>query len=326
MAHELVTQVAHLSIHDQTLEIQMCKTQDGHRWGVVAAAGLEANEAILDNVDAADAVCEAELVESGKELDRVGVCFVGGGELDGNALIEVDGDVGRLVGCIEGTVGHGPHVVGRGDIWILEDAGFVAAVGQVGVHAPWLSLGRGYGNVVLLGVVEQILPALEAIAELGQPPRGNDLDGGLEGVEGQLEADLVVTLTGAAVGDEAATFLLSNADLGASNNGAGQRGAEEVAALIRSVALHSAEAEFFDKLLLQVENDHLQRANLERLLLHLVPRLLLADVGEEAHDLISFLFADMLVWMFTQHCYEIGVPMSHLRMVEVSRPPGGESS
>jgi hypothetical protein len=68
---------------------------------------------------------------------------------------------------------------------------------------------------VLLSIVEQILSALEAVAELGQPPGRNDLDGGLEGVEGQLEADLVITLAGAAVRDEAALLLLGNPDLGA---------------------------------------------------------------------------------------------------------------
>ena len=166
---------------------------------------------------------------------------------------------------------------------------FVAAVSQVGVHGPRLRLCRGDGNAVLLGIVQQILPALEAVAELGQPPRRNDLDGGLQCVEGQLEADLVVALAGAAMRDEATALLLSDADLGAGDDRAGKRGAQQVAALVGGVTLHGAEAQLLDELLLQVENDHLQRANLERLLLHLVPRLLLAHVGEEAHDLISFL-------------------------------------
>jgi hypothetical protein len=146
--------------------------------------------------------------------------------------------------------------------------GFVAAVSQVGIHGPRLCLGRCDGDAVLLGIVEQILPALEAVAELGQPPRRNDLDGGLEGVEGQLEADLVVALAGAAVRNEAALFLLG---------------------FVRCIALHRAEAELLDEFLLQVEDDHLQRADLERLLLDLVPGLFLANIGEEAHDLISFL-------------------------------------
>lgn len=168
---------------------------------------------------------------------------------------------------------------------------FVAAVSQVGVHAPWLCLGRSDGNVVLSSVVEQVLAALETVAELGQPPGRNDLDGRLDGVESELEADLVIALARAAVGDEVAAFLLGDADLRAGNDWTSQAGSEQVATLVCGVALDGAETELLDKLLLQVENDHLQRANLERLLLHFLPRLLLADIGEEAHDLIPFLFA-----------------------------------
>ena len=143
---------------------------------------------------------------------------------------------------------------------------------------------------MLLSVVQQILPALETVAELGQPPGRNDLDGRLKCVEGQLKADLVVALAGAAMRDKLAAFLLCDADLCAGDDGAGQAGSEQVAALVGGVALNSAEAKLFDELFLQVEDDHLQRTNLERLLLDLIPRLFLADVGEKAHDLITFLF------------------------------------
>jgi hypothetical protein len=82
-------------------------------------------------------------------------------------------------------------------------------VGEVLVHGPGLGLGGGDGNALLLGVVEQVLTALEALVEDGVAPRGNGLDVGLKGVEGKLEANLVITLTGAAVGDgEAALALL----------------------------------------------------------------------------------------------------------------------
>ena len=85
---------------------------------------------------------------------------------------------------------------------------------------------------MLLSIVEEILPALEAVAEFGQPPWRNDLDGRLECVESQLEADLVVALACAAVRDESAAFLLRNADLCAGDDWAGQRGPEEVAAFV----------------------------------------------------------------------------------------------
>jgi hypothetical protein len=126
---------------------------------------------------------------------------------------------------------------------------------QIGVHGPGLRLRRRDRNLVLGGIVEQILPALEALAELGQPPWCNDLDGRLERVEGQLEADLVVALAGAAVRHKVAVLLLGDANLGASDDGAGERGAEEVAAFVCGIALDGAEAELLDELFLQVEDD-----------------------------------------------------------------------
>jgi hypothetical protein len=79
---ELVAQGADLAVHDEAFEVEMSELEDRHGGGVVAAAGFEADEAVFDNVDAADAVGVAELVESGEELDGVGVGLFGGGELD----------------------------------------------------------------------------------------------------------------------------------------------------------------------------------------------------------------------------------------------------
>jgi hypothetical protein len=90
------------------------------------------------------------------------------------------------------------------------------------VHAPWLALGAGHGNALLGSVVEQVVAALEAVVEDGVPPGCDDLDAGLESVEGQLEADLVVTLASAAVGDGEAALLLGDGDLGTGDDGAGE--------------------------------------------------------------------------------------------------------
>jgi hypothetical protein len=106
----------------------------------------------------------------------------------------------------------------------LVDTGLVTAVGQVLVHAPGLALCAGDGNARLLGVVKKILATLEAVVEDGVAPWGNDLDGGLEGVEAQLEADLVVTLASAAVRDGETALLLGHGNLGAGDNGTGKRG------------------------------------------------------------------------------------------------------
>ncbi len=81
-------------------------TQDGGTGRLVAAARLDADEAVLDNVDAADAVLASELVEGEEEdVDGVGVLLAGGGDLDlgGDALLELDDDGSR--GCLGAVSG-----------------------------------------------------------------------------------------------------------------------------------------------------------------------------------------------------------------------------
>lgn len=127
--------------------------------------------------DTANAVLLAELVEEAEELDRVGGSLLGSHDLDGNTLLEVDGDVGGLVRSVERRDSLGPHVLGGSDIGVLEHAGLVTAVRIVVVHAVRLGLGRGDGDALLRGVVEQVVAALETLEEGGVTPGGDDWGG-----------------------------------------------------------------------------------------------------------------------------------------------------
>lgn len=44
---KLVAQIAHAGVHDETLDVQMCASEDCHGWGVIAASGFEADETVL---------------------------------------------------------------------------------------------------------------------------------------------------------------------------------------------------------------------------------------------------------------------------------------
>jgi hypothetical protein len=97
-------------------------------------------------------------------------------------------------------------------------------VRKVLVHRPGLRLGLEDGHTRGSGVIEQVSAARKAVVELGQTPWRNDLDVGLQSVEGELETDLVVALASAAVGDGEAALLLGDRDLRTGNDGTGQRG------------------------------------------------------------------------------------------------------
>lgn len=61
------------------------------------------------------------------------------------------------------------------------------------------------------------------------------MDGGLKSIESQLEADLVISFAGAAVGDELTALGLGDCDLGSSNDWSSEGGSEEVDILVASV-------------------------------------------------------------------------------------------
>lgn len=167
---------------------------------------------ITYNVDTADAVAAGNGVGGEEELNRVSdsllLALLGVLQLDGNTLLEGEGEVLGLIGGSEWVLGQFPHIGGRSDVGILQDTSLVRAVGQVLIHGPGLGLGGGDGDTLLGGIGEEVITADEALVEDRVTPRGNDLDVGLESVEGELEANLVVTLTGTAVGDSEAALAL----------------------------------------------------------------------------------------------------------------------
>jgi hypothetical protein len=122
------------------------------------------------------------------------------------------------------------------------------------------------------------------------------------------------------VAEVLAVVLLGDPDLRPGNDGAGQRGAEQVAVLVDGIALNGAEHDLLDELALQVLNDHALSTEGKGLLLNLGPVLLLADVGEEAHDCVALYAASTAVLYRSQWHWSLTSRMSHFRIVEVSRP------
>jgi hypothetical protein len=179
-------------------------------------------------------------------------------------------------------------------------------VGQVLVHRPGLGLGGGHGNALLGGVGEEVVATGEAVVESRVTPGGNDLDIGLEGVEGKLETDLVVTLAGATVGNSEASFPLGDLDLSTSNDGTGQRSSQKVDVLVDSVAGNGGEAELLNELpyialdtivntkanlssrhTAEVGNLALDGTELQGLLPDSVKVLFLANIGSESNNFVA---------------------------------------
>jgi hypothetical protein len=249
----------------------VCGAQASETRGLVAAARLDTDETVLNNVDTADTVTAGDGVGSQEDVNSIRssllLAVLGVLELNGKTLLEVDGEILRLVGSGKRVDSELPHVGGRSDIRVLQNTSLIRAVGQILVHTPGLGLGGSDGDTLLSGVGKEIVATGEALVETGVTPRSDDLDVGLESVEGELETDLIVTLAGTAVGDSKASFPLGNFDLCTSNDGTSQRGTEEVDVLVDGVASNSGEAEFLNKLAAKIDNFGLDGTELQSFLL-----------------------------------------------------------
>ena len=129
---ELALVVGELALEAERFEVAMgVEEHDGGR-ALVGLAGLDADEAVLDHVDAADAVGSGEGVEAGDEGGRAEGFAVEG---DGEAALESDFDVGGVVGGVSGVLGPLVDVGGRLDPGVFEGPGLGALSPEVGVVA-----------------------------------------------------------------------------------------------------------------------------------------------------------------------------------------------
>jgi len=173
-------------------------------------------------------------------------------------------EVLRLVGRLGRVDRQLPHVLRRGGVGVFEDAGLVRTMRQVLVHTPGLALRARDWDALLRRIVEQIVAALEAVVEDRVSPGRQDLDGRLQGVEGELEADLVVALARTTMRDREAAFLLRDGDLGAGDDGSGEGGAEEVYVLVDGVAGDGWVAQLLDELPIVSSTPHSEPRAVQR--------------------------------------------------------------
>src|SRR5262249_10885190 len=99
---------------------------------------------------------------------------------------------------------------------------------------------------------DQLLAALERPLA----PGGNDADRRLEGMVGQLEADLVVAFASRAVTHRVGTGLARNFDLLFGDQGTRDRGAEQVGSLVEGVGAKHRKNVVADELLAQILDEY----------------------------------------------------------------------
>ncbi len=219
---------------------------DGAAGGFVAATSLHAHVAVFHDVDTADTVVAAHLVQIGQYLRRGHVLAVDGNDI---ALTVGQFDVGRGVGGVFRGNAPAPHVffvLGPG---VFQYAAFIRDVQQVGVHGV-----RGLlavtlnGDVVLFSVGQQLL----AGHQVPLAPWRNHFYARLKRIGTQLETHLVVALAGGTVGDGIGTGFVGNFNQALGDQRTGDGSTQQVLAFINGVGAEHRENKVAHKFFTQV--------------------------------------------------------------------------
>ena len=252
--------------------------------GLVDLAGLDADEAVLDDVDPADALGAGAAVEFLDGLQRGDLDAV---DRDRDAGFEGDGDLIRRRREFRGG-GVVVDVLGGGVPDVLEVAGFDGAAPDVLVDRVRVLLGGLDRQALFLGEGDGLVAGQGEVAD-----RGDALQVRAEGLDADLEADLVVALAGAAVGHGGGAEFAGGLDQVLDDHRAGDRGDQRVVALVEGVGLQRGHAVLVGELVARVGHVGLDGAAAQGALADRLQRFAaLSDVDRHGDDLGAGGFAD----------------------------------
>ena len=173
---------------------------------------------------------------------------------------------------------------GGGLAGVFQNFALGGRVQKVCVH------GEGGIAALVLGDLDAVLfgefQEVGARFELPVPPGGDHLDVGAQTIIAEFEADLVIALAGGAVADGVGADHVGNLDLALGDQRPGNRGAEEVDALVDGVGAEHREDEVADEFLAHVLDEDVFRlhAGGQRLLAGRLQLLALAEISGEGDD------------------------------------------
>ena len=220
---------------------------------LVHAARLHADQAVLDDVDAADAVPAADLVQRLHQRRRRELPPF---TATGHARLEADRHLLRRVRRVHRIGGQLEHRRLGLERRVLERAALVGEVPEVAVARVRIFLRHRHGDAVRGGVVDRVL----ARDDVPLAPRRDDLQLRRERLIGELEAHLIVALAGAAVRERVAAGRQRDLDLLARDERPRDRRAEQVVALVDRAGLQHREEVVGRELFLRVDEMEVARA------------------------------------------------------------------
>ena len=122
--------------------------------------------------------------------------------------------------------------------------------------------------------------------------RGDDLERRSERLKGDVEADLIVALAGAAVGDGLGSVFVGRVDHELGDERPAQGGGERILAFVEGAGHEGRPDETIDEQVAGVDGDGVHGSGFEGLLADLLDVLALAQIDREGDDVQVVLFAD----------------------------------
>ena len=263
-------------VEHQLLELTVGHPEHRATRCLVHTAGLHPHQPILNHVRSSHTVGAGQLVQP---LDKSYGTEGHGVQRHRRSLLESYAHLLRGIGGFGRITSDEIQVVGWRGVGILEHTAFVGAVPQVTVHRKRLLGARLHGDVSFREVGEQLF----APAERPLAPRRDHLEVGGERLVGELEADLVVALAGAAVGERGRPRLTSGRHLPPCHNRARHGGTEQIRARVHGTGTHRGEDEFGEEPLPEILDHTLHGSRPHGLRFHVLEiALTLAHVGDVA--------------------------------------------
>ncbi len=158
---------------------------------------------------------------------------------------------------------------------------------QIGVDGEGrlAALVLGDRDLILLGEGDE----RRAGGQIPFPPGRDHFYVGLERIIGELEAHLIIALAGRAMGHGVRAELAGDLDLLLGDQGAGDRGSEQIEPLILRIGAEHREDIVADEFLAQVLDENMLGLDAEekRLVARRPKLLALAEIGGESHHLAA---------------------------------------
>ena len=284
-----VSLIAHdLALKAHILECTMCADERQGSRRFIALTRFHADHTVLDHVDTAETVRTSDLVHSFDDLKKRHLLAI---ERHRNASSERDLDLGRLIGSSLRIDRHRIDVGRRRCPRIFEHAALDRATPQVVVDRIGVGLGSIYGHAVSFSVIDLFRTRMKIPFAHG----GQDLDAGVERLDGSLEADLIVALAGATMGDVLRTFFMRDINQELGDEWTRKRRDQRVLAFEVRICSKRLGKVFVHEKLAHIDDVAFERTGLQCLFLHLLKALmLLTDLTHNRDDIEAFFFLEPL--------------------------------